>query len=137
MTPRTAPPPRHESRWRNWRGRPLTRRRGGQARHRRSRRRSRGGSRHGGQRGPEAIGPRDGNAIPDPLGSEALPLVMEVYGWLRLATSGTTRGLRNWPFDAVLLLRDGGNRVVPPGRWVAGEDQERALQAVVRAGWPD
>ena len=52
---------------------------------------------------------REGSAIPDPLGGEAILLVMEVYGWLSWATSGTTRGLSNWPFDAVLLWRDGGN----------------------------
>ena len=49
------------------------------------------------------------DAIPDPLGGKALPLVMEVYGWLSWATSGTTRGRRNRPFEAVLLRRDGGN----------------------------
>ena len=58
---------------------------------------------------------RDWDAIPDLLGGEALPLVMEVYGWLSWDTSGTTRGLRNRTFDAVLLGRDGGNRGVPPG----------------------
>ena len=55
-----------------------------------------------------------GSLILDPLRGEALPLVMEVYGWLGLASSGTTRGMRNRPFDAVLLRRDGGNREVPP-----------------------
>ena len=39
----------------------------------------------------------------------------EVYGWLCWANQGTTRGLKNRPFDAVLLRRDGGNREVPPG----------------------
>ena len=34
---------------------------------------------------------RDWDAIPDPLGGEALPLLMEVYGWLSRPTSGTTR----------------------------------------------
>ena len=58
---------------------------------------------------------RDWDAIPDPPGGEALPLMVEVYGWLSLATSGTTRGLRNRPFDAVLLWREGGNREVPAG----------------------
>ena len=58
---------------------------------------------------------------------------MEVYGWLSWATSETTRGLRNRPFDAVLLRRDEGNREVPPGGRVAREDHERVLQAVNRA----
>ena len=62
---------------------------------------------------------RDWNAVSHPMGGETLPLVMEVYGWLSWATSGTTRGLRNRPFDAVLLRRDEGNREVPPGGWVA------------------
>ena len=39
----------------------------------------------------------------------------ELYGWLSWANQGTTRGLRNRPFDMVLLWRDGGNREVPPG----------------------
>ena len=76
---------------------------------------------------------QDGDAIPDPLGGETLPLVMEVYGWLGWASTGTTRGMRNQPFDAVLLWRDGGNREVPPGGWVAQEDQERVLLAVIWA----
>ena len=57
----------------------------------------------------------DWDAIPDPLGGEALPLVMQVYGWLSWATSGTTRGLRNQPFDAVLLWRHVGKQEPPPG----------------------
>ena len=83
---------------------------------------------HGAAPAPQAQGPqaepargaeeardwgRDWDAIPDPLGGEALPLVVEVYVWLRLASSGTTRGMRNRPFDTVLLRRDGGNREVP------------------------
>ena len=80
---------------------------------------------------------RDWDAIPDPLGGEAPLLVMEVYGWLNSATSGTTRGLRNRPFEAMLLRRDGGSREVPPGGWVAQEDHQRVLWAVIRAGWPD
>ena len=67
---------------------------------------------------------RDWDAIPDPLGGEALPLVMEVYGWLNWATSETSRGLRNQPFDAVLLPKDGGNLQVPPGGWVSREGHE-------------
>ena len=63
--------------------------------------------------------------------------MMEVYGWLNRATLGTTRGLRNRPFDAVVLRRDGGNPEVPPGGWVAREDYERVLRAVIRAGWTD
>ena len=80
---------------------------------------------------------RDWGTLPDPLGDEALPLVGEVYGWLSWANQGTTRGLRNRPFDAVLLRRDGGNREVPPGGWAAPEDQERILRSVIRAAWPD
>ena len=80
---------------------------------------------------------RDWDAIPDPLGGEALPLVMEVYGWLSWATSGTTRGLTNRPFDAVLLQRDRGNQEVPQGGSVAQEDHERVLRAVIRASWSD
>ena len=53
--------------------------------------------------------------ISDPLGGEALPLVMEVFGWSNWATWGTARGLRNQPFDGVLLRRDGVNQEVPPG----------------------
>ena len=41
---------------------------------------------------------RDWDAVRYPLGSEALPLVLEVYGWLSWASSGTTRGMRNRPF---------------------------------------
>ena len=78
---------------------------------------------------------RDWDAIPDPLGGEVLPLVIEVYGWLGWASSGTTRGMRNRPLDAVLLRRDGGNREVPPGAWVAREDHERVLRAVIWAAW--
>ena len=50
--------------------------------------------------------------------------MMEVYGWLSLATSGTTRGLRNRPFNASLLRRDRGDQDVPPGGWVAREDHQ-------------
>ena len=52
----------------------------------------------------------DWDAVPDPLGGEVLPVVMEVYGRLSWAISGTTRELRNRPFEAVLLRRDGGNQ---------------------------
>ena len=78
-------------------------------------------------RGAEGARPwdRDWGTVPDPLGDEALPLVGEVYGRLTWANQGTTRGLRNQPFDAVLLPRDGGNPKVPPGGWAAPEDQER------------
>ena len=67
-------------------------------------------------RGAEGAWPwdRDCDAVSDPLGGEALPLVVEVYGWLSWASSGTTRGMINQPFDAVLLQRDGGNQEVPP-----------------------
>ena len=90
-------------------------------------------------RGAEGARPwdRDWGTVPDPLGDEALPLVGEVYGWLSWANQGTTRGLRNQPFDAVLLRRDGGNREVPPGGWPAPEDHERVLRSGNRAAWPD
>ena len=80
---------------------------------------------------------RDWGTVPDPLGEEALPLVGEVYGWLCSADQGTTRGLRNRPFDAVLLRRDGRNQEVPPGAWAAPEDHERVLRSVIWAAWPD
>ena len=60
---------------------------------------------------------------------------MEVYGWLGWASLGTTRGMRYRLFDALLLRRDKGNRKVLPGGWVAQEDNESALWAVIRAGW--
>ena len=90
-------------------------------------------------RGAEGARPwdRDWGTVPDPLGDEALPLVGEVYGVLCWANQGTTRGLRNRPFDAVLLRRDGGNREVPPGGWAAPEDHERVLRSVIRTAWPD
>ena len=90
-------------------------------------------------RGAEGARPwdRDWGTVPDPLGDEALPLLGEVYGWLSWANQGTTRGLRNRPFDAVLLRRDGGNREVLPGGWAAPEDHERVLRSVIRAAWPD
>ena len=97
-----------------------------------------------GQRGELAQGAegarpwdRDCGTVPEHLGDEALPLVREVYGWLCWANQGTTRGLRNLPFDAVLLWRDGGSRKVPPGGWAAPEDHERVLRSVIRAAWPD
>ena len=80
---------------------------------------------------------RDCGTVPDPLADEALPLVVEVYGWLSWACSETTRVMRNWPFDAVLLRRDEGNRVVPPVGWAAPEDHERVLRTMIRAAWPD
>ena len=61
----------------------------------------------------------------------------EVYGWLSWANQGTTRGLRNRPFDAVLVRRDGGNQEVPPGGWAAPEDHKRVLRSVIWAAWPD
>ena len=90
-------------------------------------------------RGAEGARPcdRDWGTVPDPLGDEALPLVGGVYGWLRSANQGTTRGLRNRPFNAVLLRRDGGNREVPPGGWPARQDHERVLGSVIRAVWPN
>ena len=90
-------------------------------------------------RGAEGARPwdRDWGTVPDPLGDEVLPLVGEVYGWLSWASQGTTRGLRNRPFDAVLLRRDGGNREVPPEGWAAQEDHRRVLRSVIWAAWPD
>ena len=90
-------------------------------------------------RGAEGTWPwdRDWGTVSDPLGGEALPMVVEVYAWLSWGCSGTTRGMRNRPFDAVLLRRDGGNREVPPGGWTVPEDKERVLRAVIRASWPD
>ena len=90
-------------------------------------------------RGAEGARPRDRDwgTVLDPLGEDATPLVGEVYGWLCLANQGTTRGLRNRPFDAVLLRRDGGNREVPRGGWAAPEDHERVLRSVIWAAWPD
>ena len=90
-------------------------------------------------RGAEGARPwdRDWDAVPDPLGGEALPLVVRVYGWLSWACSGTNRGMRNRPFHAVLLWRDGGKREVPPGGWAAPEDHERVLRPVIGAVWPD
>ena len=80
---------------------------------------------------------RDWDTVPNPLGAEALPLVVEVYRWLTCACPGTTRGMRNRPFDAVLLWRDGGNRELRQGGWAALEDHERVLRAVIRAAWHD
>ena len=90
-------------------------------------------------RGAEGTRPwdQDWGTVPDPLGDEPPPLVGEVYGWLSWANQGTTRGLRNRPFDAVLIRRDGGNQEVPPEGWAAPEDQERVLRSVIRAAWPD
>ena len=62
-----------------------------------------------GQEGARNDSALDWDTIPDPLGGEAVPLVMEVYVWLSWATSGTTRGLKSRTFDAMLLRRDGGN----------------------------
>ena len=80
---------------------------------------------------------RDWDAVLDPLGSEALFLVVEVYWGLSWAGSGTTREMRNQPFDAVLLRRDRGNQKVPLGGWAVPEDHERVLRALIGAGWPD
>ena len=97
------------------------------------------GPQGGSVRGAEGAWPWDSDwdTVPDSLGGEALPLVVEVYGWLSWACSGTTRGMRNRPFDAVLLRRDGGNREVPPGGWTAPEDHGMILRTVIRAAWPD
>ena len=63
--------------------------------------------------------------------------MLEVYGWLNWATSGTTRGSRNRSFNAMLLRRDGGNQEVPSWGLVAREDHERFFRAVIPVGWPD
>ena len=125
------PPPRRERSRRGW-----PRRGGGQG--------AASAPQAQGQRGEPAQGAegarpwdRDWGTVPDPLGDEALPLVGEVYGWLCWANQGTTRGMRNRPFDAVLLRRDGGNREVPPGGSAAQEDHERVLRSVIMAAWPD
>ena len=90
-------------------------------------------------RGAEGAWPwdQDWGTVPDPLGDEALSLVGEVYGSLSWANQGTTRGMRNRPFDAVLLRRDGGNREVFPGGWAGPEDHEGVLRSVIWAAWPD
>ena len=121
--PPAAPLPRHESRGRSWRGWPQAQEPQAEPAQ--------------GAEGAQDYWARDWDTVPDPLGGEALPVVMEVYGWLSLTTSGITRGLRNRPFDAVLFWIDGRNREVPPGGWVAREDHERVLRDVIRAGWPD
>ena len=77
--------------------------------------------------------------VADPLGDGALPLVGQVYGWLSWANQGTTRGMRNRPFDAVLLRRDGENQEVPPGgvsspRGPREAPQVSDLGAVARQG---
>ena len=41
---------------------------------------------------PGASGCGTWTRSPTPLGGEALPLMMEVYGWLNWASSGITRG---------------------------------------------
>ena len=53
-----------------------------------------------------------------------------------MAELGLLRGMRNRPFDAVLLQREGGNPEVRPGGWAAQEDHERVLWAVGRARRP-
>ena len=74
------------------------------------------------------------DAVPESLGGETLPLMLRVYGLLNWTTS---EYMRNRPFDAGLLQREGGSRKVLPGGWVAREDHERVLQAMMRARWPD
>ena len=70
---------------------------------------------------------------PRPLGGETLPLVLEVYGLLNLATSGY---MRNLPFNGVRLWRDRGSLEVPSGGPVAQEDDESALGHVIRLDGP-
>ena len=109
---------------------------GGGGGHRRRRHRGRRGSRREGQGEP---GPGTGTGAQSRTlcGMRPYPRVGEVYGWLSWANQGTTRGLRNRPFHAVILRRDGGNREVPPGGWAAPEDHQRVLRSVIWAAWPD
>ena len=95
------------------------------------------GPQGGPARGAEGARPwvRDWDTVPESLGGEAHPLVVEVYVWVSWACSGTTRGMRNRPFDAVLLRRDGRNREVPPRVWGAPGDHERIHQTVIWAVW--
>ena len=79
----------------------------------------------------------DWDTVPDLLGGEVLPMLVKVYVWRSWGCSGTTRGMRNGPFHAVLLRRDGGNRKVPPVGRAAPEDHGRVFQAVIQAAWPD
>ena len=120
-TPRTAPPSRNGSRGWNRRGWPLPlAARGSNTAPPQQAQEPRAEPRRGAEEARGDWG-RDWQAIPEPLGGEALPLVMEVYGSLSWATSGTTRGLRNQPFDTVRPWRDGGDREVPPGAgWPGG-----------------
>ena len=103
-----------------------------------------GTGRHRGRRGSRREGQgrawpwcRDWGTFLDPLGDEALPLVGDVYGLLSWANQGTTRGMTNRPFNAVLLRRDRGNRKVPPGGSAAPGDHERVLGSMIRAASPD
>ena len=132
LIPLNPPRPQHQPtpprRGRSRRGWPLPRRGGGAGR-------SSGAAATGAEGGAGARG--RGGTVPDPLGDEAFPPVVEVYGWLSWACSGTTRQMRNRPFDGVLLQRDGGNQEVPRGGWAVPEDHERVLRAVIRAAWPD
>ena len=77
-------------------------------------------------RGAEGARPwdRDWGTVPDPLGEEALPLVGQVYGWLCWANQGTTRGLRNRPFDAVLLRKTEETERYPRG----GRQPQRTMR---------
>ena len=52
------------------------------------------------------------DAVPESLGGETLPLVLRVYGLLNWTTS---EYMRNRPFDAGLLRREGGNPESTPG----------------------
>ena len=75
-TPRTVPPPRHESR----EGTGADGRCLGGAGVRRNRRRSRGRSRHGGHRGPGAIGPGTRTRSPTPWGARPSPWLWRCMG---------------------------------------------------------
>ena len=143
--PCTTPPPRHGSPGRRrhicpppWqRGTPAQSRHGWLLpRLRRSRRQNQHGAAVGAPRPAEARNNwvRYWDAVPDPLGGECFPVVREVYGWLNWATSGYKR---NRSYDAVPLRRNGGNPEEPPVGWVARDNHQSILLALIWAGWPD
>ena len=73
--------------------------------------------------------------IPPGLGNVLVPPSPRKH--LRSRVIEVPFGLRNRPFDAVLLWRDGKNREVPPGGWAAPEDHGRVLRSVILVAWPD
>ena len=56
---------------------------------------------------------------------------------VELGQPGDHQGDEEPSFDALLLRRDGGNRVVPSGGWADHEDHGRVLRSVILAAWPD